>query len=317
MFNREIQGMLKDTLNYIENNITKKITLEQLSQHSYLSKFHLHRLLRQALGMPIIDYIRARKLTASLDPLFSQNITVLEIGLMFGFEHEQSYIRAFKNQFGITPTEFRKRPVDVSLTERIDLSGIFIVDDGLLCKPVIRYRQEMLVAGKLYPIDLEENLHHQTANSAGNEFYYQVRHRINHKVNETTYIGLTRYHWDNGVFATTYLPSVQVKSSMDLPQDLEADKIPRSKYAVYTYIGGFHPRNLTINHLEQIWSNIKSGIYINQSEPFHFEEINERIATENYCEVNIYIPVTSKKSHAYDRELWESSSQDQNCLSYR
>lgn len=49
-----------------------------------------------------------------------------------------------------------------------------------------------------------------------------------------------------------------------------------------------------IKHLEQIWTSIESGrgSVLKQSEPFHFELIKEDIATEGYCEVDIYIPVS-------------------------
>lgn len=301
MVRKGLLGIMEGVLNYIEENLTHKITLEQLSQHSHLSKFHLHRLLRHTLDKPVMDYIRARKITSSLDVLLDPAMTVLRIGLMFGFEHEQSYIRAFKRELGTTPANFRKRPVGVALTERADLSHITIMEDGLLFKPVTRFTSERLVVGKLFEIDLAENLRSYTANLAGNEFYYQVHPRIRHKVNETQYIGLTRYHWAGNIFTTTYLPSVQVTSAEDLAHDLTADRIPGSKYAVYTYIGGFHPRQLTINHLEQIWSSIRDGKdHYLQSEPFHFEVINEAMATEEHCEVDIYIPIHTKTASDYE-----------------
>ncbi|TYP78954.1 AraC family transcriptional regulator [Paenibacillus methanolicus] len=297
--NRKLQLTIERALEFIETNLPNKITLEQLARHSHLSKFHLHRLLRHALGMPVMDYVRARKITASLETLFSQRYTVLEVGVMYGFEHEQSYIRAFKKQLGLTPGEFVRRPVEVPLTERFRLSSLSSVQDGILFEPVTRYKHEMLVAGKRYPIDLAVNREHFTANRAGRDFYEKHRPCIPHRLKETTYIGLTRYAWEDGRFTTTYLPSVEVSSVKGLPPGFEPDLIPRHKYLVYTYIGGFHPRHLTINHLEHIWTRIESGrgsIY-KQSAPFHFEIIEEEIATEAYCEVDIYIPVVPTPIH--------------------
>lgn len=76
---------------------------------------------------------------------------------MYGFEHEQSYIRAFKKYLGFTPGEFLRRPVDVPLTERFELSTITAVQNGLLFRPVIRYKKVLLLASKLYPMNLKEN----------------------------------------------------------------------------------------------------------------------------------------------------------------
>lgn len=97
------------------------------------------------------------KITASLELLFSKRYTVLDVGVMYGFEHEQSYIRAFKKYLGLTPGEFLRRPVDVPLTERFELSTITAVQNGLLFRPVIRYKKVLLLASKLYPMNLKEN----------------------------------------------------------------------------------------------------------------------------------------------------------------
>ncbi|RCW42488.1 hypothetical protein [Paenibacillus prosopidis] len=76
---------------------------------------------------------------------------------MYGFEHEQSYIRALKKYLGLTSGEFLRRPVDVPLTERFELSTITAVQNGLLFRPVIRYKKVLLLASKLYPMNLKEN----------------------------------------------------------------------------------------------------------------------------------------------------------------
>lgn len=70
---------------------------ELLARHSHLSKFHMHRLLRHTLGMPVMNYVRARKITDSLEPLFSKRYTVLEVGVMYDFEHERRIYAHLKN----------------------------------------------------------------------------------------------------------------------------------------------------------------------------------------------------------------------------
>jgi AraC family transcriptional regulator len=45
---------------------------------------------------------------ASLERLLGTNCKLLDIALEYGFEYEQSYLRSFKREFGVTPGKFRK-----------------------------------------------------------------------------------------------------------------------------------------------------------------------------------------------------------------
>lgn len=61
MNSSQLQDTVKSILDFIESNLTTKITLEQLARNSHMSKFHMHRLLSHTLGMPVMDYVRAQK----------------------------------------------------------------------------------------------------------------------------------------------------------------------------------------------------------------------------------------------------------------
>jgi len=99
---------LENVLVDIEEGIRNDITPAILAKKYSLSERHLRRLFGFVYKQPLSSYIRSRKLTASLDDLLKTNSKILAIALDFGFGYEQSYIRAFKNEFGITPGEFRK-----------------------------------------------------------------------------------------------------------------------------------------------------------------------------------------------------------------
>ena len=54
------------------------------------------------------NYVRSRKLEASLEKLLITKQVILGIAIEYGFEHLQSFIRAFKREFGVTSGELRK-----------------------------------------------------------------------------------------------------------------------------------------------------------------------------------------------------------------
>lgn len=92
----------------IDKRICDGINVSILAKKYTLSEGHLRRLFRYSINRTIADYIRSRKLTISLDDLLKTNINILDIALKYGFDYEQSYIRAFKREFGITPGDLRK-----------------------------------------------------------------------------------------------------------------------------------------------------------------------------------------------------------------
>ena len=51
---------IERVLGEVERRLTDKIVLDDLAEHVHLSKFHLHRLMRAATGMPLIGRPRSR-----------------------------------------------------------------------------------------------------------------------------------------------------------------------------------------------------------------------------------------------------------------
>jgi AraC family transcriptional regulator len=101
-------NLLDKVLIDIEKGVKEGIYLNNLAEKYALSEGHLRRLFRFTFKQTLGSYIRSRKLSASLDDLQKKDFNILDIALEYGFEYEQSYRRAFKNEFGITPGEYRK-----------------------------------------------------------------------------------------------------------------------------------------------------------------------------------------------------------------
>jgi len=105
--------LLENLLIDIEKGIREDINASILADKYTLSERHLRRLFKFTFKQPLGSYIRLRKLTASLDDLVKADSNILDIAIAYCFSYEQSYIRAFKHEFGITPGDFRKaKPLD-------------------------------------------------------------------------------------------------------------------------------------------------------------------------------------------------------------
>jgi len=113
--------LLKNVLIDIERCIGENINVAGLADRFSLSEGHLRRLFSFTFKQSIGNYIRSRKLAASLDCLLKTNFNILDIALEYGFEYERSYIRAFKREFGITPGKLRKSRQVVKIKPPIHL----------------------------------------------------------------------------------------------------------------------------------------------------------------------------------------------------
>jgi len=101
-------NLLENVLIDIEEGIREGIYSGILAERYALSEGHLRRLFRLTFKQSLGGYIRSRRLTASLDDLLETDANLLDIALTYGFCYEQSYINAFKREFGTTPGNFRK-----------------------------------------------------------------------------------------------------------------------------------------------------------------------------------------------------------------
>lgn len=106
---KNIEETLSHVILYIEKNITDKMTVEDIAKQVYMSPAHLHCVFKDFYGIPLAEYVRREKLKKSMELLKETDDKVSDIAYDVGFEHESSFIRSFKREFGMTPGEVRKK----------------------------------------------------------------------------------------------------------------------------------------------------------------------------------------------------------------
>ena len=94
---------------YIEDHLTEKLTVEEIARQVYLSPTYLQSVFKENFGIPLAEYVRSQKLKRALELLYNTEKRIIYIAYDSGFEHESSFIRPFKREFGMTPGEARRR----------------------------------------------------------------------------------------------------------------------------------------------------------------------------------------------------------------
>ena len=99
---------IETVIEYIENHLDGKLDLEMISEAVHYSKYHLHRLFSNNVGMTIRDYVVRRQLTESAKLLVFSKKPIIEIAYICGYESQQAFSAAFKSMYKIPPAEYRK-----------------------------------------------------------------------------------------------------------------------------------------------------------------------------------------------------------------
>lgn len=102
-------ALLPRLLQLIEN-ADEPLTLSELSARSGYSAWHLHRLFRFYCGMPLQSYQRLLKLQRAASALAYRQTPVTELALDAGYQHAESFSRAFARWLGQAPAQFRQQP---------------------------------------------------------------------------------------------------------------------------------------------------------------------------------------------------------------
>ncbi len=97
----------------VEENISNSdFGVNDIYQKLGLSRIQLYRKVKAVLGYSVNDYINSVRLKKAKHLLTSSDHTVSEIAHLVGYSSAPYFSTAFKNQFGITPTEFKLNPKD-------------------------------------------------------------------------------------------------------------------------------------------------------------------------------------------------------------
>ncbi len=104
----EAMGNLVDqAVSYVEENLDRDLSGEEIAAALYVSKFHIAHLFREQTGMSLHQYVMARRLEIAADALLSGSVrTAFEES---GFRDYSAFYKAFTRKYGMSPRMYRQR----------------------------------------------------------------------------------------------------------------------------------------------------------------------------------------------------------------
>jgi AraC-type DNA-binding domain-containing proteins len=97
---------MRQVFQYIDENLSKKMTIHELAAITYLSDYHFCKIFKQVSGRSAIDYINMLRTEKAIQLLKEGNFNITEVALACGYSDSNYFSRTFKKYRGISPKAF-------------------------------------------------------------------------------------------------------------------------------------------------------------------------------------------------------------------
>ena len=98
---------IREILKFIQEHYQEPLQIEDLAARQGISSRFLRRYFTQEIGMSCLDYIQALRLNKAKELLWETSKSVTEIALETGYGTPQYFSRIFRQEIGMTPSEYR------------------------------------------------------------------------------------------------------------------------------------------------------------------------------------------------------------------
>ena len=114
----DYREQIEKAIEYIEENLQCEISLAECARVSGYSPYHFLRVFRSTVGLTPSDYIRKRRITEISREMMQGKQYLSSIAFRYGFNSKENFIRAFKKEHQILPTEYKKAQNSLKLYEK-------------------------------------------------------------------------------------------------------------------------------------------------------------------------------------------------------
>lgn len=103
MYNNYANELVCDVLEFLDSNINRKISIEEISNKFYYNRYYIMKLFKKELGITISNYINYMRIRNSMDEIKNGHYSMTRIALNNGFYSLEYFSEMFHKVIGVSP----------------------------------------------------------------------------------------------------------------------------------------------------------------------------------------------------------------------
>lgn len=286
--------IIEKAIVYIEEHLGDSITVEDVADSVGYSYYHLTRMFSATIGESVGNYIKKRRLADGAKKLIYSDKKIIDIAIENGFESSESFSRAFKSVYKVSPMTYRKNRLDLFISDKQSLNqkALNHVANSLTVHPKIIEVPEILVVGIRGQTTLADNVLPLLWDELNNLSHTISDIRIPQRgfgICEACIEGNNLYSMNNKTLFSEVV-GIEVSNFQDSHQKFVQKTLRAGKYAVFTHLGSMKYLPQTYDYIWGTWFHSTNEV-LDKSEDFELYDHRFLGRDNPLSQTDIYIPI--------------------------
>lgn len=104
-----LASKLQEIRSYLDEHFTEKVSLDELANRFYISKYHMSREFKKAFGITVGSYVNSQRITKAKELLRFSDQQIETIARACGIDDNSYFNKVFQKAEGITAREYRRK----------------------------------------------------------------------------------------------------------------------------------------------------------------------------------------------------------------
>src|SRR5258708_10111830 len=285
---------IQNSIDYIEEHLQEYMTVDDLAKIAGFSPYHYYRVFNAYVGIPIMEYIRRRRLAYAAAEL-ARGKRIIDIAMDYGFDTHNGFAKAFRKAYGCSPEKYRThvsgqipKKVDLLLLVEYNLTGGISVEPKFITKPASKF------AGYELKTTCREGKNLQEIPAFWGSMTpekFALLHKNLHVVHHNE-LGIC-FPPDSTTGDFSYVIAVEVHDYEGVPLDMFRGEAPEATYAVFTIppVESMGPE--FSDAIQGTWKYINTTWFPDSGYEFAEGKVDYELYYDA-MKVEIYIPIVKK-----------------------
>ena len=242
-------------IDFVEAHLEVDFELQDVARAAGLSCWHFQRIFKALTQETLKTYIRSRRFSRALGLLKDTDLSVLDIALACGFETHESFTRAFKACFRITPNHYRQAGHVQQFVKKAQFDANYLrhVQHQVSLEPEVAQRPALRLVGLqtvIFGVGSAKNNVSKKLPPLWSAFLSRLT-EVADAVPGCCY-GVISPMTD-GSGRLQYLAGIEVRHDAVVPAGMTVIQLPSARQARFTHRGPVQQLDHTVNYIYGNW----------------------------------------------------------------